>query len=486
MKKFLTMIMTLCIISAMPADAQVLKGIAKKAKDAAERTATSRVLQKVDQAVTKSVDKVADKIENTVDAAVGAAKESRNERNDQNDDNVANVVDGWTCPECGHKGNTGKYCDECGAKRPADAYSADNKVATQKSDFVPGSIVIFEDNLVGEQLGEFPSKWDLLRGVAEVARINGVNCIAMSAQDSWITPLMENNSRDYLGDVFTVEWDMLYDDRPKDGCPNVEVEFVAPENRQDSEIYEFLWSYWDDSDIHCDYVLRTEASNSNKDGHATKKVAHINDGQWHHFAVSFNQRALKFYVDDVRIINIPNAKPGAGWVDFWSGHNDNGRPTYLKNVRIGKGAVELYGQNVTNTIDVDKVDPNVIAKTQADAVAKAMTESGKFVTNNILFDTGKATLKEESMTDIKAVAEYMKANPSVRFEVQGHCDNQGSDSVNDPLSQKRAEAIVAELVKLGVDEWNLRAVGKGSHEPVADNNTEAGRAQNRRVEFIKK
>jgi len=80
----------------------------------------------------------------------------------------------------------------------------------------------------------------------------------------------------------------------------------------------------------------------------------------------------------------------------------------------------------------------------------------------------------------------MKANPTVRFEVQGHTDSQGSDAVNDPLSQQRAEAVVKALEGLGVDGFNLRAVGKGSHEPVAPNTTDEGRAKNRRVEFIKK
>ena len=90
------------------------------------------------------------------------------------------------------------------------------------------------------------------------------------------------------------------------------------------------------------------------------------------------------------------------------------------------------------------------------------------------------------MIEIMKVADYMKKNPNVRFEVQGHTDNQGSDKINDPLSQQRAEAIVKALEGLGVDGFNLKAVGKGSHEPVADNSTEAGRAQNRRVVFVKR
>jgi outer membrane protein OmpA-like peptidoglycan-associated protein len=139
-------------------------------------------------------------------------------------------------------------------------------------------------------------------------------------------------------------------------------------------------------------------------------------------------------------------------------------------VILAKGAADLYQRQTTDL----------------SAVEKAIAETGKFVTNNILFETGKATLKPESMAEIQKVADYMKKNAGARFEVQGHTDNQGSDAINDPLSQQRAEAVVKALEGLGCDPFNLRPVGKGSHEPVADNKTEEGRAKNRRVEFIKK
>lgn len=85
-----------------------------------------------------------------------------------------------------------------------------------------------------------------------------------------------------------------------------------------------------------------------------------------------------------------------------------------------------------------------------------------------------------------AVPRSLEENPGLEFEVQGHCDATGSDKVNDPLSQKRAEAIVAALVEQGIASARLTPVGKGSHEPIASNSTDEGRAKNRRVEFVKK
>ena len=439
MKRFLTIIV-LVVAFCMSASAQgFLKKLGEKAVDASKRAVERKVENKAERETEGAMD---------------------------------DVLDGKKGNKTGNNSNNGdaSYGD---AEDAPDTY--DPQAGAAKSDFVRGSVVMFEDDMSGEQVGEFPSKWDLVRGNAEIATIQGQKCIALVDGDGWITPLVKGGIKNYLGDMFTVEYDMLFDDRPKNGAPGIELDIMNENEERDHELFEISYHMsYDRQNIDCRYVRPTADNYTNKEGSATAHEAVvINDGRWHHFALSFNKRAIKFYVDGKRVINIPNAKAGAGWLTLWSGGMDK-RPTYVKNVVIAKGAVDLYERNATD------IDAKVAA------VEKAIAETGKFVTNNILFETAKATLKAESMDEIKKVAEYMKKNPSVRFEVQGHTDNQGSDAVNDPLSQQRAEAVVKALEGLGVDGFNLRAVGKGSHEPVADNKTEEGRAKNRRVEFIKR
>ena len=414
------------------ADAQ---GILGRIKDRAVETVKNKVENKIDRTVNDAVDDVIDG--NKADKN----SKNKNSRRDNDGDETTTTTAG---------------------KKKVN-------IEQQKSDFVPGATVIFEDRMTGEQVGEFPSKWDLVRGNAEIAVIDGEKCIAMNKDDSWLSPLMKDGSKNYLGDVFTIEYDMLFDDSDKNGAPGIELDIMNEAEKRDNELFtiEYHLSY-DQHSFDCNYCLSDEPSFSHKEGRSSAEAGPFNDGQWHHYALSFNKRAIKFYVDGQRVINVPNAKPGAGWVTLFG--RGGSKPLYVKNFRIGKGAVELYGRQSTDI----------------SAVERAIAETGKFVTNDILFETGKATLKAESMAEIQKIADYMKANPSVHFEVQGHTDSQGSDAVNGPLSQQRAEAVVKALEGMGVDGFNLRAVGKGSHEPVADNSTEAGRAKNRRVEFIKR
>ena len=112
------------------------------------------------------------------------------------------------------------------------------------------------------------------------------------------------------------------------------------------------------------------------------------------------------------------------------------------------------------------------------------TDLQKIVVYDITFDVNKATIKPESMKEINRIKALMDENPSLKYEVQGHTDSTGNPESNQKLSEKRAQAIVDKMVELGVSPNRLKAVGKGETSPIGDNNTEAGRAKNRRVEFV--
>ena len=115
-----------------------------------------------------------------------------------------------------------------------------------------------------------------------------------------------------------------------------------------------------------------------------------------------------------------------------------------------------------------------------------LVEEGKFSTTGILFDVNAATIKPESSGVLKEVAEAIKSNAGIRVKIIGHTDSDGSDAANLELSKKRSEAVKNALVKdFGVDASALESDGKGETQPVGDNKSKEGKAQNRRVEFVK-
>ena len=102
---------------------------------------------------------------------------------------------------------------------------------------------------------------------------------------------------------------------------------------------------------------------------------------------------------------------------------------------------------------------------------------------NIYFDFDKTTLKPESFVELNKVVEFLKANPNVAIEISGHTDSKGSDDYNANLSQGRSQAVVDYIVSQGIDSDRLSAHGYGESKPIDTNDTEEGRANNRRVEF---
>ena len=422
MKKLFLMIVAIVAFAAV-ADAQ---GFLKKLKD-------------------KAIEKAKDKIENKVERTV--------------DEEMDGVLDGKTKSASPQR------------EEADDAVGEDSPTTATSSDFKRGSVILFQDDVTAEQVGEFPSKWDLFQGTVETKTLGGVKAINLT-DNAQVQPLIKEPGA-YLPEEFTIEYDFYYWPTYKvpgnDGIGLNDMKLILAVTKDRSE---YPGEGADEGDLTA-FVLNHGVCSSS--GHSYYFNGKQNGGfeysfkkGWNHVALSFNKRAMKVYFNDKRVVNLPRVNQPT-WMCFQVPF-DYKNLTFIRNVVIAKGAVALYDRNEQSMT----------------AIEKAIAETGKFVTNNILFETGKATLKSESMKEIEKVAAYMKKNPRARFEVQGHTDNQGSDKINDPLSQQRAEAVVKALASLGVDDFNLKAVGKGSHEPVADNKTEAGRAKNRRVEFIKK
>ena len=154
MKRLFLMLMVM-VAFAVNADAQ---GFLNRLKDRAIKAAENAVERKVENKVERETD-------DAMDDVLDGKKSSKSRKNN---------------------GDTS-----------VDTY--DPQAGAAKSDFVRGSVVMFEDNMQGEQVGEFPSKWDLVRGNAEIATIQGQKCIALIDGDGWITPLVKGGTQENSG-----------------------------------------------------------------------------------------------------------------------------------------------------------------------------------------------------------------------------------------------------------------------------------------------
>ncbi|PVX50100.1 outer membrane protein OmpA-like peptidoglycan-associated protein [Balneicella halophila] len=118
-----------------------------------------------------------------------------------------------------------------------------------------------------------------------------------------------------------------------------------------------------------------------------------------------------------------------------------------------------------------------------DIELKPIEKEVRIVLNHIFFDTDKATLKSTSKLELEHVKQLLNANPSLKIELSGHTDSQGSNTHNQQLSEARAKAVYDWLVAEGISPERLAAKGYGEHQPVATNATAEGRAKNRRTEL---
>ena len=120
----------------------------------------------------------------------------------------------------------------------------------------------------------------------------------------------------------------------------------------------------------------------------------------------------------------------------------------------------------------------------ANDMLDALNKDG-FISLNILFDTGKSTIKNESLPIIDEVYQLMKLDLTLKISVEGHTDNVGDAASNKKLSTDRAKSVMDALIVKGIDKTRLSYIGWGQEKPVADNRTDEGKSKNRRVEIIK-
>lgn len=163
----------------------------------------------------------------------------------------------------------------------------------------------------------------------------------------------------------------------------------------------------------------------------------------------------------------------------------SGNRAYLN---IKQGNKETWAEVFAGDYDYDLTiieKGEVEQEITANAILKELTETGKAVLY-INFDSGKATIKKESMPIVEQIAEMMKQAKEIKLSVEGHTDSDGSNESNLKLSEARAKAVVDAIVKGGIESSRLSSAGFGEEKPIADNSTSEGKAKNRRVELIKK
>jgi OOP family OmpA-OmpF porin len=381
---------------------------------------TKQTEKKVDKKIDKEVDKLGEGVGNLF-------KKDRKEETDKGVDQE----------------QAAEQAQETASKQIVPSAEEENQTSGpilkwSKYDFVPGDKIIFEDNLIGEENGEFPSRWDLVQGTVENAQLGGENVIMFRGGAPTIIPYLKNSDIDYLPDVFTVEFDLLLPGN------SLTVYFFDRKNqRQPSgETYLSIWS------------------NSMNLRPASSKLPNNEsiENKWAHIAIAFTEGKMKAYINETRLINIPHLPFDPTGISLHTYHANDTKPFFIKNFRIAEGGVKYYDRFLQN---------------------------GKIVSNGIRFDSGKSTLRPESMGVLNEIYKMLDEHPEVKVSIEGHTDNVGDNDMNQKLSEERAEAVRKQLVIMGIGEERLTSKGFGESKPVSTNETPEGRAENRRVEFVK-
>ncbi len=311
-------------------------------------------------------------------------------------------------------------------------------------DFVPGEKVLFEDSFKEDKVGASPSHWKTLGGQAVINAQEQEKTASILLYYTVLVPKMKTSA--YLPKAYTIEFDS-YLDGGYDGNPGVYLSFRNAANEDVANVIPAA------EKLSC--LLPSGPVTGNDNPPDILHDAFYN--KWHHIAISCNNNQMKIYINQHIVLEIPQCNFKATSVVI-KGDASNNMPMYFKNFRLAENS---------------------------NIVSKALAE-GKLITHAIRFNVNKAEVRGESMGFIRQVADYLKAKTTTKFEVGGHTDSDGDDNANLKLSEQRASAVKKILIDLGVADTQLTTKGYGETKPISPNTVPDGKANNRRVEFVKK
>jgi OmpA-OmpF porin, OOP family len=334
-----------------------------------------------------------------------------------------------------------------------------------KFDFVPGEKIVALEDFTQDAIGDFPAKWNT-NSSGEIVTIAGQTGRWLKLTKAGVfTP-------DFITDFpdnVTVEFDLFVQPGFSAGFP-LEFALVQFTNRKAIDDWEdgpntvtataFPGYGGSDSGMSATWSRQdgtSGASNQSK----TSQLAP--NGKATHIAVWRQRQRMRVYMNQEKVWDLPRAVSAAAKFN-----------ALVFFVRGGCGNCEYYLGNLR------------VAAGAADTRNKLMTE-GKWVTHGILFDSGSDRVKGESYGSLKEIAGVLTENADLKVQIVGHTDSDGDDAGNLDLSKRRATSVKAVLVsEFKIDPGRLDVDGKGETQPIDKNDSPAGKADNRRVEFIKR
>jgi len=340
---------------------------------------------------------------------------------------------------------------------------------TSKYDFVQGDKIIAYEDFNSVNVGDFPLKWNT-NASAEVVTVDNMEGKWLKIGEKgifhpeFITNLPEN---------FTFEFDLAVNNANylSPLCLNI-ANLKKPADFAD---YAYLVSIRPEHAVHLEFA----AANSVYDGvsklitgkagtpainnSVNFKVWDVSKNNTAHISLWRQDQRLRVYLNGEKLWDSPRAfeAPGKYNAITFAFYGPYGKEDYylLSNLRLAVGAPDTRN--------------------------KLLTE-GKFVTSGIHFDVNSDKIKPDSYGILKELANVLRENQEVKIKIVGHTDSDGDDSRNMELSKKRAESVKNALAnEFQVSTSRMETEGKGESKPVSKNDTPAGKAQNRRVEFLK-